>query len=534
MLAWGWFPALIALVAALGTVVLYCALKAQERAQFERVVRLATDSIQADIASDMQIRIQGLVRIAKLWQLQSKFRKDEFELYASLYENHDPGCTGVAWVNRSFQLMSVVPLDGDSELRELYLANEDQRRELQKALTSRGAIVTRSAQHQGSRFLFIWVPGYAGDEFQGFIVGVFRVEPLLNDVLSDHAELGYSVAISDGDKPIYILHPESWDQEKQWGQTASVPLPGVNWGVRVWPDATLMPKTQSLSTVVLVGGLLMAGLLALAARLAQKAQSAAGTTAEANARLEKEVAERRRAEESLHTLSARLLKVQDEERHHIAHELHEGTAQKLYGLSMNLRLISEWAPPQHPQAQKKFTESLKLADECVREMRTLSYLLHPPSLDMLGFVDACQTLAQGFMERSGIEVELDLPARLGRLPQDWEVALFRIVQESLSNIHRHSGSKTACIRLSNHEGLLALEVSDNGRGFDQGTLDRASDRANFGVGIAGMRERLRQLGGQLHIESSASGTSITATLPYDVYKNTSPIIDALSAAKSEA
>jgi two-component system, NarL family, sensor kinase len=168
-------------------------------------------------------------------------------------------------------------------------------------------------------------------------------------------------------------------------------------------------------------------------------------------------------------------------------------------------------------------ESRQLAEQCLSEMRTMAYLLHPPSLDELGLVPACRSLVKGFTERSGILVDLKAPANLDRLPREMETALFRVMQESLSNIHRHSGSKTACIQLSQSDQEIRLEVSDQGRGLVREMLDREIDQTRLGVGIAGMRERIRQLGGQLEIRSSSKGTIVIAVLPR--HRETQPVSD---------
>jgi signal transduction histidine kinase len=149
-----------------------------------------------------------------------------------------------------------------------------------------------------------------------------------------------------------------------------------------------------------------------------------------------------------------------------------------------------------------------------QEIRTMSYLLHPPLLDELGLVAAIKEYVEGFSRRSRIKLELKLPADLGRLPQEAEIALFRVVQESLSNIQRHSGSAAAKISMQVDATCIKLEVIDEGKGMGQGPIDlRRSTRVRLGVGILGMRERMTQLGGMLEIESSPSGTMVRATMP---------------------
>ncbi len=508
-----WLPLLVAVASVTATLVLWHALRGQERAQTERVVKLATYSIRTDMIADMNIRIQGLVNIAKLWQIWEKPLKNEFELHASLYISHESGCVAIGWVSPAYEVNWVVPVDGDVRIRELNLSTDgEQRRMLESSLRTHDATVGQSAQlTQDERFLPVWVPVFQNERFQGFIVGVFRVRTLLDDVTMDHADLGYEVVVAEGQNPIYYLSTAI--PKNKWAQEATVPLPGANWRLQIWPSAKAMPDTYPLSQVVLMGGMFVALQLTLTVYLAQKARLWARHVEASNQELIKENAERRRAEESLHRLSARLLQVQDEERRHIARELHDSTAQTLYGVAIKLRLVSESEPARDPQSHQLLTESRQLAEQCLSEMRTMAYLLHPPSLDELGLVPACRSLVKGFTERSGILVDLKVPSDLDRLPREIETALFRVMQESLSNIHRHSGSKTARIQLSESDQEIRLEVSDQGRGLVREMLDRVIDDTQLGVGIAGMRERLRQLGGQLEIRSSSKGTTVIAVLP---------------------
>jgi two-component system NarL family sensor kinase len=227
-----------------------------------------------------------------------------------------------------------------------------------------------------------------------------------------------------------------------------------------------------------------------------------------------DVTARRKTEGSLAQLSGRLLQIQDEERRRIARELHDNTGQNLAALNINLSIVLSGASRLDARAKETLQESIVLAEACAREIRTLSYLLHPPLLDELGLVSALRAYAEGYSERTGIRLELDLPAQMQRLPQTIEIALFRIVQEGLSNIHRHSGSQTALIRLKNPDDSVELEIADQGRGLPPGTLDQdVASASRIGVGIAGMRERARQLGGSLTITSGETGTKLQVVLP---------------------
>ena len=243
--------------------------------------------------------------------------------------------------------------------------------------------------------------------------------------------------------------------------------------------------------------------------------------AQTNAALIDEVAKRmrvedelRRDEESLRQLSGRLLQLQDEERRRIARDLHDSTGQKLVALSLDLTVLNAFAPELPPKASAAVNECLMLAEQISSEIRTLSYLLHPPLLDEVGLASAVQWYIDGFTRRSNIRVNLDFAPQVPRMKHELEITFFRILQEALTNVHRHSGSKVATVRFGlNHEGVT-LEVEDSGRRLDRTSLVPSGEPVGtLGVGIRGMQERVRQLGGQFEVNSNTGGTTIRATLP---------------------
>jgi PAS domain S-box-containing protein len=231
--------------------------------------------------------------------------------------------------------------------------------------------------------------------------------------------------------------------------------------------------------------------------------------------ISQDVTDRVRVERELVQLTAQLFRIQDDERRRIARELHDETAQNLYGISVNLAKLSRlnWEPA---EAKQLIDECESLGNATLQEIRTLSYLLHPPLLDEAGLVSALQWYVQGFSKRSGIYVDV-FAHPIDRLSQEIELALFRIVQESLTNVRRHSGSETVSIRLENKSDEICLEIRDRGHGL--GTSKAASEANHaeefieIGVGIPGMQQRLRQLGGRLEINSNGEGTTITAVVP---------------------
>jgi two-component system, NarL family, sensor kinase len=230
------------------------------------------------------------------------------------------------------------------------------------------------------------------------------------------------------------------------------------------------------------------------------------------AALEAEISERKRVETSLRELTGRLLRAQDEERRHMARELHDHAGQTLAVLGMNLAALHNFARGQDPKVMKLAAESQKLSEELSREIRTLSYLLHPPLLDEVGLESALRWYVDGFSERSQIKVDLRLPGDLGRLPKELELVIFRVVQESLTNVHRHSGSASARIDLTRSHEAVQFEISDCGKGIST-ERHREMTTAKAGVGVRGMEERVRQFGGTLRIHSNNDGTKVVVMLP---------------------
>ena len=218
----------------------------------------------------------------------------------------------------------------------------------------------------------------------------------------------------------------------------------------------------------------------------------------------------------LRELSGRLMASQDVERRHIARELHDSAGQTLAALGMQLGRISEDAQKDPPQFAKDIHDAAELVRHLTQEIRTTSYLLHPPMLDESGISSALSWYVQGLAERSSLEIDLKVPANFGRLPSDLELLLFRLVQESLTNIHRHSGSKTALIRIEREENTVHLRIEDQGRGMSPERLAEIQSHGT-GVGIRGMRERVRHFRGDLVIESNRSGTRVHAILPLTTF-----------------
>jgi PAS domain S-box-containing protein len=273
---------------------------------------------------------------------------------------------------------------------------------------------------------------------------------------------------------------------------------------------TLSPMTDDSGTAI--------GIVGISQDLSSRKQ-AEEELQNAHAKLEKRVQERTAelaySNESLQRLSGQLIRAQDDERRRIARELHDSTGQVLAALAMNL---SQMQKDSSPDNLRKFEECRELIASAAGEIRNLSYLLHPPLIDEVGLASAVAEYVQGFQKRSGLSVQFEISEEVGRLDGNREITLFRIIQESLGNIHRHSGSSTASANIYCVQNDVVMEIRDHGRGLP----NNADGRSSAGVGIKGMQERLRPFGGTLHITSGTTGTCVKVTLP----RESSPALSA--------
>jgi signal transduction histidine kinase len=225
-----------------------------------------------------------------------------------------------------------------------------------------------------------------------------------------------------------------------------------------------------------------------------------------------QAAELGHAHRHVRDLTTQVLHLQDEERRRLARELHDGVGQLLAALSMNLSSIATDLERLSKTAEK-VADSSALVSDMTRDIRTISHLLHPPLLDEVGLRPALQVYIEGFADRSKISVDLDLAEDFGRLPRDTETAVFRFVQECLTNVHRHSESTVAHVRLTRRDGQVEVEVRDQGKGIAADKISNLAVIGSPGVGLRGMKERLTQLGGVLEVNSNGNGTAVVAKLP---------------------
>jgi len=332
------------------------------------------------------------------------------------------------------------------------------------------------------------IKGYEASEIIGKNFSIFYSE---KDLCARKPEMELEVAARDG-----RFEDEGWRLRKD--------------GTRFWASVIITPIRDDFGNLV--------GFGKVTRDITEKMQAQLALD-RVNQELRKEMLDRNVAEQrvaeserSLRSLSLHLLRTQDEERKRIGRDLHDSLGQVLTAMKLSLAAVKAGTS----EDQSAIAKCIHLADDCIREVRTISYLLYPPMLEELGLKSAIPWYLDGFAERSGIKTSFECSADFQRLPREMELALFRLLQEALTNVHRHSESVVAQVRLHMDGNHAVLEVQDAGKGLPQKILAESGPIPATGVGLRGMDERMRQLGGRLEISSNGNGTTLTAIVPIQV------------------
>jgi PAS domain S-box-containing protein len=381
----------------------------------------------------------------------------------------------------------------DAYAREVILRQEEQRFRLFIEAVKDYAIFMLDAQghvsswNEGAARL----KGYAASEILGRHFSCFFAS---EDIRDGKPARELEVATRDG-----RVEDEGWRLRKD--------------GSRFWANVTLTAIRDSTGT--LIG-------FAKVTRDFTDRMRAQEALRLANADLTAEVSERKSAEarlamseKSLRDLSLHLLRTQDEERKRIGRDLHDSLGQYLAVLKMNLESLESGMGSSSNGTSEQLASCVRLADDALKEVRTISYLLYPPLLEEMGLKSAIPWYLDGFSKRSNIQTTFEIDPNFGRITPEGELALFRILQESLTNVHRHSGSATAAVKLSKMDGEAVLEIVDSGKGISPALLQEFGHdwAGSLGVGLRGMNARVSQLGGKLEVQSTGSGTAVRARVP---------------------
>jgi signal transduction histidine kinase len=455
-----------------------------------------------------------LLGLARRWQQAGQPDPLGRRVEADPYLKEFPDYKAVGWLDAQEQVRWSLKLDLKGELPPVRSVQDHRLHDALRAASESGnAVLAHVIAPDGERHLIAYVPIHPVGHSVGFVFGVYRAD-ILRRIVEDHLGLGYAIAVFEENEELFRSEPATEKPWPFWEETA-FDLYGIWWRVQVWPRPELLGQTISqLPRVVLVAGLLLSTLLALAVHFAQTAGQRARELSGMFQQLGKEMNVRKQAEKTLRQLTGWLLQTQDHERRRLARELHDSAGQALVSLALNLSQLRESARSDPSSRKQMLAESLSLVEQCAREIRSVCYLLHPPVLDELGLPSAIRSYAEGVAQRTGIRIELGLPEDLGRLPAEIETTVYRLIQEGLTNVARHSHSPVARIRLERDPVELRVEIQDEGKGIPDEVWNRPDlGSVSVGLGITVMRERIRQMCGRLEIQSSPQGTTIRAFLP---------------------
>jgi len=545
-----WLPIVVAALGFAATLETWHTLRSHERQELRWATKLTADAIRTNLTADMEWQLFGLDRLALLWEEAADKTSSLWTKNAELYIQHRPGCIAVERITADGAKHPAETVrNRESTVR--FLAFDGVPRSLIEAAADAKVPLFSppvSVPGGGKQYAIAY-PVYAKGRLQGSVVSFFDLDRSLGYILDDIRPFGFSVELSQGGQRLYLLPGSDRGHEREWTASTELPIPGGAWQVRVWPNPGILNQVVSRSPyVALALGSLLSLLLATAvhlltltsrhsahvrdvneqlrteaiarsqaqgelarahAELEARIQERTVDLATTNALLEREIEGHEWAEAALREITGRLFRLQDEERRRLARELHDGATQGLVALAMNVQSLRESAAD--ASTSQTLDESSKLIEQCTSELRTISYLLHPPYFDELGLGPALRSYVAGFAARSGIRTRLEMEPDPGRLGHDVELAIFRVVQEALANVHHHSRSRTATIVLVRDSGEIRLEIADDGQGMHPEILARVHAGV-AGVGTAGMLERVRYFGGRLEITSGETGTRIRASL----------------------
>jgi signal transduction histidine kinase len=514
-------------------------LQRAHRAHIQRITQFAAHAVKSDIADEIRAQFLAQIQLAQLYGLEGSLFKQEWDSYAAIFVAHHPGYSALLLTNENLHVhFSFALAEAQPHLDTLFATDGPLQQTLREDHEKREAMLSPAfILRNGKSGHAVVAPIYHEGQHRGFLIAILDDREFLEDALNDQGGRGYGFAIVEDDQELYTLPNNDSDSEKRWAQDVELSLSGITWHIRVWPQAILLGEVEprlpqlGLMTGAIIGMLFSTTvILAWTAyvksqelsqardQLEIRVQERTADLESLNKRLEAEVEERTFAEASLRDLSGHLLQLRDEEQRRLARDLHDSTAQIVGALAINLERLQEAvAHGNTSKVHALLAQSNDLAEQATADLRTISHLLHPPILDDLGLEGALPWYTVGFTNRSGIVVRLNMQDDLGRFPREIELTVFRILQESLANIYRHSGSPTAEIGVFRGDDQLTLRISDCGRGIPPGILTASGNsRAMLGVGITGMRERVRQMQGHLEIDSGAGGTCIIVVLPLNV------------------
>ena len=532
-----WLPLLVGIGAVTVTLWLWRALLAQEHAQLEQTVQLEAASVKNEIVARMEARILALVRMARRWEDWGQPSQEQWEFEAELYVSHFPGYQAIAWVNPQLTRW-VTPPAGNEAMQDLALAFEQQRQSVLEAVRNRREVaVTRSIDlMQGGKGFLVYIPIFQGENCGGIIVGVFRVQELLDTILHEQVAPRYSIALFDGEEKIYSRPDSNRRHLKKWGQETTIELYGVTWRMQVWPRPELLAGTRSALPQLTLGmGLLMAILLALEVNLAQTARLRARAVEAANQGLEREISGREQMEEALREAKEAAEAANRAKSEFLASMSHELRTP----LGIILGYIDLLLEKTFGSLREEQVDTLRRIDRSARELFDLITAVLDLSRLEAGrlpvevrevripkLLEELQAETQGLRERASLEfvwqVEGELP------PTHTDPGKLKVVVKNLiGNAVKFTKAGSITVAAHSHNGGVEISVTDTGIGIPPEALalifepfhqvDNSGQQGGTGLGLYIVKRLLELLGGTVRVESEVGrGSTFRVWVPREL------------------
>lgn len=518
-------------------IALWVSLRAQENTHIQQSIAAHAQQLQTVITGSIASHSRALERMANRWEVHRTPRKREWLADAALFIEHEPNYHAISWVDATLQMRWVFPVQGNQNMLNHNLAVEERHATALLAARARREVrFTRSIKvGQDKKGFAVYVPIFLDDAPGGFIGGLFHVQALLDTLVRDSNSQEYALVIFDGNEEIYSRRQPDLQYAQALSHEVPITLHNITWRMRIWPSATWLAEKQSaLPNVVLAGGLLFAFMAVLILELMRTARLRAQTITAANQelhrhrehmeelvqertnalstsniKLSQEIEQREDTQAQLRLLTDHLLSVRESERTRISREIHDELGQAMVALNIDVHWLSNHIPSDQPQLLDKAQKVLTLIESTVEAVRRIASNLRPPLLDDLGLEAAIQWYLEQFGGRTGITCELSIDACPALLNDPCSIVVFRIFQETLTNISRHANASNVQVTLQMLNNSLILWVKDNGRGISENDAQRGGQ-----FGLLGMRERAQSIEGTVEITSKpGQGTQVKLIVP---------------------
>ena len=529
-----WLPLLVGIGAVTVTLWLWRALLAQEHAQLEQTVQLEAASVKNEIVARMEARILALVRMARRWEDWGQPSQEQWEFEAELYVSHFPGYQAIAWVNPQLTRW-VTPPAGNEAMQDLALAFEQQRQSVLEAVRNRREVaVTRSIDlMQGGKGFLVYIPIFQGENCGGIMVGVFRVQELLDTILHEQVAPRYSIALFDGEEKIYSRPDSNSRHQRKWGQETTIELYGVTWRMQVWPRSELLAGARSALPQLTLGmGLLMAILLALAVNLAQTARLRARAVEAANQGLEREISGREQMEEALREAKEAAEAANRAKSEFLASMSHELRTP----LGIILGYIDLLLEKTFGSLREEQVDTLRRIDRSARELFDLITAVLDLSRLEAGrlpvevrevqvpeLLEELKAETQEVRERASLEFVWQVEGELPPLQTDpGKVKV--VVKNLIGNAVKFTKAGSITVAAHNHDGGVEISVTDTGVGISQEAIelifepfhqvDNSGQLGGTGLGLHIVKRLLELLGGTVTVESEVGrGSTFRVWVP---------------------